>query len=141
MFGFIGETSALPVQVHGGQVYVADRPVGIQAEGCADGEATLFFRPQDVDIVNGAGPAIPGVVVATRRHAATRRIDMEVGAGRHRIEVEVPLDQAINGSRRLALRPRRWKLFPNADQAFPCSGDPTKSVEMVDQAPNERYVI
>ncbi len=140
VFGFIGESSALPVQVQGGQVHLADRPVGIHAEGCADGEATLFFRPQDVEIVNGAGPAIPGLVVATRRHEAARRIDMEVGGGRHRIEVEVPLDQTLNGSGRLALRPRRWRLFPASDQALQC-GAPIKSVEMVDQPPNGRYAI
>jgi sulfate transport system ATP-binding protein len=129
VFGFIGESSALPVHVQDGQVQVADRPVGILANGCGDGDATLFFRPQEVEIVDGPGPVIAGVVVATRRRETNRRVDLEIGAARHRIEIEVPLDRDIHGSGRLALRPRRWKLYPVAGPREPNAGN---QVEFVD---------
>ncbi len=111
VFSFIGESSAIPVEVRDGNVQIVDRPIGLPANGCPDGRATLYFRPQDVDIVNGGGQAIPGVVVGTRRREATRRVDLEVGAGRHRIEIELPTDRHLGGGNQIRLRPRRWKLF------------------------------
>src|SRR3546814_2108132 len=120
VYSFIGESSALPISVRGGQLQIADRPIGIEATafcegGFFEGEATLHFRPHDVELVNGPGPAIAGVVTAVRRHEGVRRVELEVGAGRHRIEIEVPLDRPLNTSGRLSLRPTRWRLFPTGE--------------------------
>lgn len=134
VFGFIGESSAIPVSIRDGQAQFADRPVGICTSACRDGEATLFFRPHDVDLVNGTGPSIPGIVVAMRRHEGTRRVEVEVGAGRHRIEIEVPLDRHLDSSGRLALRLRRWKLFVNNSQAKSGDGCSTSSLKAAAQA-------
>ncbi len=113
VFGFIGESNAVAVSVNSGQLYLADRPIGLHADGAADGDATLFFRPHDVEIVTGPGPSIPGVVVGTRRHGGTRRIETEVGASGQRVEIDVSVDATIGSTGRLALRPRRWRLFPS----------------------------
>lgn len=110
VFGFIGESNAIPVSVRNGHLQIAGRPIGIRAAGAPDGEATLFFRPHDVEVVGETGPAIAGVIVATRRHEGSRRVEAEVGAGRHRIEIDVPLDRRLDGGT-LWLRPRRWKVF------------------------------
>ncbi|SMF83948.1 sulfate transport system ATP-binding protein [Tistlia consotensis] len=120
VYGFIGESSALPVEVDDGEVRTADRPTGLRVEGL-EGPATLFFRPRDVDIVEGAGPSIAGVAVAVRRREDGRRVELEVGPARHRVEVELPLGRRVVTGERLGLRPRRWKLF-SAD-------DPARSVD------------
>ncbi len=114
VFGFIGESNAVLVSVNRGELQIADRPIGLQSDAAADGEGTLFFRPHDVEIVSGPGPSIPGVIVGTRRHGGTRRIELEVGAARQRVEIDVPVETAIGQSGRLSLRPRRWSLFPSA---------------------------
>ncbi len=138
VYSFIGESSALPVSIRDGEVQIADRPIGIRTNAAFDGEATLHFRPHDIELVSGPGPAIPGVVTAVRRHEGVRRIEMEVGAARHRIEVEVPIESQINGSGRLSLRPRRWKLFSNG-KVVPQfdSGGPTEAGPVL-QALNRR---
>ena len=117
VFGFIGESNAIPVTVNRGQVQIADRPIGLHADAAPDGEAMLYFRPHDVDIVNGPGPSIPGVIVGSRRHGGTRRIDMEIGAARQRVEIDVPIETPTGSTGRLSLRPRRWRLFPTAPAA------------------------
>jgi sulfate transport system ATP-binding protein len=117
VFSFNGESNAIPVTVNMGHLQIADRPIGLHSDAAPDGEATLFFRPHDVEIVSGPGPSIPGVIVGSRRHGGTRRIEMEVGASRQRVEIDVPVDAAVGGTGRLLLRPRRWHLFPAASAA------------------------
>ena len=45
VFGFIGESSALPVRVDNGELWLSDRTIGLAAPDVPNGDATLFFRP------------------------------------------------------------------------------------------------
>ncbi len=112
VFSFIGESSKLPVTVETNQLLFADRPLGLDAQGMRDGAATLFFRPHDVEIVEPGHQAIVGVVVASRRTEGTRQVELEVGGGLHRVEIELPVDHPAATRSRIAFRPRRWKVFP-----------------------------
>ncbi|HET7717115.1 MAG TPA: sulfate/molybdate ABC transporter ATP-binding protein [Bauldia sp.] len=109
--GFIGESSALPVRVEDGRVFLDDRPIDIAATG-ADGPRTLVFRPHDVELPGSRPGGIAGRIVAERRHGASRRLDIEIGMRRHRIEVDVPAShpRAAKGDR-IAVLPTRWWLF------------------------------
>ncbi|TGV74914.1 sulfate/molybdate ABC transporter ATP-binding protein, partial [Mesorhizobium sp. M00.F.Ca.ET.149.01.1.1] len=49
VYSFIGESSALPVKVENGEVWLADRPIGLPAPHAPSGEAQLYFRPHDVE--------------------------------------------------------------------------------------------
>jgi sulfate transport system ATP-binding protein len=118
VFGFIGESSSLPVNVRGGHVHFARRAVGIRTYGCVEGEAHLFFRPQDVEIVEEQESSIAGAVVATRRRGSMRRVEMEAGPERHRIEIEMPVEVPVGGDRRLFVRPRRWRLYGRDGEAI-----------------------
>ncbi len=60
VYGFIGESSTLPVKVEGGEVWIADRPIGLPAPDAADGPAKLFFRPHDIDLLDGCSGCIAG---------------------------------------------------------------------------------
>ncbi|ODT20081.1 MAG: sulfate ABC transporter ATP-binding protein [Mesorhizobium sp. SCN 65-12] len=112
VYGFIGESSTLPVKVEGGEVWIADRPIGLPAPDAADGPAKLFFRPHDIDLLDGCSGCIAGTVAASRRVAATRRVELEIGGERQRVEIELPVDHPAAQKSRVAFRPRRWKLFP-----------------------------
>jgi sulfate transport system ATP-binding protein len=112
VYSFIGESSSLPVKVENGEVWIADRPIGLQAPHAPAGDAVLHFRPHDVDLLDGCSGCIAGTVAASRRVAGTRRVELEIGGQRQRVEIELPVDHPAAQKSRVAFRPRRWKLFP-----------------------------
>ena len=120
VYGFIGESSTLPVRVENGEVWLADRNLGLivdQTRGkVTQGEAQLFFRPHDVELVEGCGGCIAGTVVTSRRSGAKRRVELEIGGARERVEIEIPAEHPATEKSRIAFRPRYWKLFA-ADEA------------------------
>ena len=116
VFSFIGESSVLPVRVEHGKVWLDERPLDLAARDVPAGPARLFFRPQDVEVGNDLTGAIPGLVQALRRHGGARRLDVEVEGRGDRIEIELPADYSLSLSGRIAVRPRRYRLYPAATQ-------------------------
>ncbi|GLS33943.1 sulfate transport system ATP-binding protein [Mesorhizobium albiziae] len=114
VFSFIGESSMLPVKVEKGEVWIADRAIGIAAPDTPDGEAVLYFRPHDIELLEGSGGCIAGTVAASRRVAGTRHVELEVGGDRQRVELEIPTSHPASEKTRIAFRPKKWKLFPAA---------------------------
>jgi len=116
VYGFIGESSTLPVRVEKGEVWLVDRNIGLTVEGdVADGDAQLFFRPHDVELLDGCGGCIAGTVVASRRSGGKRCVELEVGGARERVEIEIPAEHPAAEKSRIAFRPRYWKVFPAGD--------------------------
>jgi sulfate/thiosulfate transport system ATP-binding protein len=113
VFGFIGESSALPVTVRAGQIFFHDRLLQAVGDGVSDGAAQMFVRPHDVEVVpeTTAKGALPGRVLAVRRHGAHRRVEIEVGDAHERIEAETPTTFAPELGQQLFVRPRHWRLF------------------------------
>jgi sulfate transport system ATP-binding protein len=110
VFGFIGESSKLDVTVEKGDIWLGDRPLGISgAEG--QGAARLFFRPHDIELVDGDA-ALAGVVASSRRVGGTRRVELELGGKGDRVEIDLPFDHPAGEKSRIAFRPKRWQLFP-----------------------------
>jgi sulfate transport system ATP-binding protein len=112
VFSFIGESSSLPVKVEKGELWIADRAIGISAPDAPDGDAVLYFRPHDIELLEGAGGCIAGTVAASRRVAGTRHVELEVGGDRQRVELEIPTSHPASERTRIAFRPKKWKLFP-----------------------------
>ena len=111
VYGFIGESSSLPVKIEDGQVWISDRPIGLATPELADGEATLYFRPHDIELLEECNGCIAGTVAASRRVAGTRRVELEIGGGRERIEIELPVGHPAIQKSRVAFRPTRWTVF------------------------------
>ncbi|WIY53231.1 sulfate/molybdate ABC transporter ATP-binding protein [Devosia sp. YIM 151766] len=109
VFGFIGESSELKVQVDKGDIWLGDRSLGLVDSG-ADGPGRLFFRPHDIELVEG-GAALAGGVAASRRVGGTRRVELELGAA-HRVEIDLPFDHPLDDRAPIAFRPKRWMLYP-----------------------------
>jgi sulfate/thiosulfate transport system ATP-binding protein len=111
VFSFIGESSVLPVRVDQGNVWLDQHRLDLPAGDVPNGPASLFLRPHDVDVVDNARGAIVGEVSVLRRHAGLRRVDLEVGAERNRIEIELPADLSLNLASPIAFLPRRYRLY------------------------------
>jgi sulfate transport system ATP-binding protein len=111
VFSFIGESSALPVRVNAGRIYLDDHQLALPASEMPDGPAQLYVRPHDLEVVDDAAGAIPGKVTFVRRHNGTRRVEIDVGERRARLEVDVPAESSHLLSGSVAVRPRKWQLF------------------------------
>ena len=110
VFGFIGESSELPVTVENGELWSGGRAIGVPALDSKTGEARLFFRPHDVELVEHDA-SLAGVVTSSRRVGGTRRVELEIGGGGHKVEIDLPFDHPAGEKTRLAFRPKRWRLF------------------------------
>src|SRR5690606_41053722 len=62
--------SSLPVTVEGGQVLIADRPIGLTATDVPDGKALLYYRPHDIELLDGCGGCIAGTVARSEEHTS-----------------------------------------------------------------------
>jgi sulfate transport system ATP-binding protein len=105
------------VRVEQGKVWLDDKPLDLAPGDVPSGPARLFLRPHDVDVVDDEAGAIVGEVCVLRRHAGLRRVDLEVGAKRNRVEIELPAELSLNRAGTVAFRPRRYRLYP-ASQAL-----------------------
>jgi sulfate transport system ATP-binding protein len=112
VFNFIGESSALSVSVENGEVWLGGRAVGLMAPGAGAGPAQLYFRPHDIELVEGGGTGLAGVVAASRRVGGTRRVELEIGGQQQRVEIDLPFDHPAGQKSRIAFRPTRWRLYP-----------------------------
>ncbi|MGF1624871.1 MAG: sulfate/molybdate ABC transporter ATP-binding protein [Alphaproteobacteria bacterium] len=113
VYSFIGESTVLPVTVSAGCVILDGVPLSMPPEDIAEGPASLYLRPHDLDIVAGYTPgAIAGTVTLVRRHNGMRRVELAVGQEGARLELDLPADYAGTLSGRLAVLPRRSCLFP-----------------------------
>ena len=116
VFGFIGESSCLPVLVEHNELWVGARAIGLSAHDAPDGPAELYFRPHDVELVDGEA-CLAGVVASSRRVGGTRRVELEIGGQQQLVEIDLPFDQPAGEKSRIAFRPKRWRLFPRAASA------------------------
>ena len=121
VYGFIGESTALPVVVRAGRVEFEGQALSVPASEVSDGPARLLVRPQDVELVDAASGVVVGDVVAMRRSGSNRRIDVCVGADRSRIEALVSPQHEIAVGDRVGLAFRRHALFPDEAPVAPAA--------------------
>jgi sulfate transport system ATP-binding protein len=110
VYSFIGESSTLPVRIEDGRVWLDDHRTALFRTDAADGDATLYFRPHDIELIEGQTGGITGAVAASRRVAAKRRLELEI-CGKERVEIELPADHQATERSSIAFRPTRWKVF------------------------------
>ncbi len=112
VYGFVGQSNCLNVTVVNGEIALEDRPIGLRAASEPDGPATLYFRPHDVELVEGDLGCLGGRVTASRRVAGTRHLELDLGKTQPPIEIELPPERAFSADHsRIAFRPTKWKLF------------------------------
>ncbi|MBM3096377.1 sulfate ABC transporter ATP-binding protein, partial [Ensifer sp. T173] len=90
VYGFIGQSNALAVTLQNGEIWFEDRPIGLRAPTEPDGPATLYFRPHDIELIDGCGGCLAGLVTASRRVAGTRHLELDLGRNHPHAEIELP---------------------------------------------------
>ena len=116
VFSFIGESSAIPVSIHRGDIQIADRPIGLHSEQCPEGEAILFFRPHD-SRKSCTNPVLPSRAVLGGNPPAWCHPPESNwrSAPAATASKSTCLSGPSLGERgRLFLKPRAWRLFPTA---------------------------
>ena len=116
VFSFIGESSALPVHLAEGRVWLDSRPLDLPQGNLPSGPAQLFLRPHDVEIVVDPERALWGTISTHRRHEGARRVELSVGPKNSRVEIEIPADLRLELAREIAFLPRRYRLYPASAQ-------------------------
>jgi sulfate transport system ATP-binding protein len=118
VFSFIGESSVIPVTVGNGRATLDERLLDLDVGALPDGPAELYLRPEDVTMVTDGGPGIPGLVVSTRRIGGMRRVTIECGLARHRIEFDALADVPIQNSQRLQIRVIGGRVYGAGQEGY-----------------------
>ena len=118
VFSFIGESSVIPVAVGNGRATLDERVIDLDVGTLPDGPAQLYLRPEDVAMVTDGGPGIPGLVVSTRRIGGMRRVTIECGLARHRIEFDAPAEIPIANSQRLQVRVIGGRVYGAGSEGY-----------------------
>ncbi|TDT92583.1 MULTISPECIES: sulfate/molybdate ABC transporter ATP-binding protein [Azorhizobium] len=118
VFGFMGESSRLDVEVRGGAAFAAGGAVAVAIAPVPDGTGSLFVRPQDVSIAMAGTPGMEGIVRGYRRHGAIRRLTVDVAGGVVEADIS-PAVRAENGTK-VAVRFNRARLFPATGAGADC---------------------
>lgn len=118
VFSFIGESSVIPVQIGNGKATLDERVLDLEIGALPDGPAQLYLRPEDVAMITDGGPGIPGLVVSTRRIGGMRRVTIECGLARHRIEFDAPAEVPINNSQRLSVRVNGGRVYGGGAEGY-----------------------
>ncbi len=111
VFDFVGESNRLPVTVRGGRPHFGAHAFDVDPGGAADGEATLFFRPHDVEIVGDGAPALPAVVSLARPRGGATRIEARVEGREAPLEIDYQGRTPPRPGDRIGVRPLRTRLF------------------------------
>jgi sulfate/thiosulfate transport system ATP-binding protein len=118
VFSFIGESSVIPVTVGNGRATLDERLLDLDVGALPDGPAELYLRPEDVTMVTDGGPGTPGLVVSTRRIGGMRRVTIECGLARHRIEFDALADVPIQNSQRLQIRVIGGRVYGAGQEGY-----------------------
>ena len=111
VYGFIGKSSVLPVTARSGELWIGGQSLSLTSQETPDGQAQIFFRPHDVELLDGRSDGIAGKVVAMRRVAGTRHVELKVESANQTVEIELPATHPAALGSRIVFRPSRWKLF------------------------------
>jgi len=114
---FIGESISLPVVIEGGMVRFQGHSIGLDAQGVADGAATLFARPFDMTILPiSAEENLKGAIRRIHGIGPARRIEVALGTDQTEqiIEVDAQRSQQWRIGQQVGLRPEQYRLFPRS---------------------------
>ncbi|PZQ79476.1 MAG: sulfate ABC transporter ATP-binding protein [Ancylobacter novellus] len=118
VFGFMGESSRIEVEVKDGVAIAGTTPIASATQPVPDGPGLLYVRPHDVSLGLPGTPGLRGAVRGFRRHGAIRRVEIEVGSALFEADiaptVRVPIGEQV------AVRLDRARLFAGGGPGVDC---------------------
>jgi sulfate transport system ATP-binding protein len=119
VFRFIGESSALPVEIRDGRAWLGAHALDVPTNDLQCGTADLLIRPTGIELSDQAS-AVPVKVVRVRRTTAARRAEVRVRGAEAHFEIDVPPAMALTPGDELKVRIRRGRIFmPEAGARVP----------------------
>ena len=113
VYGFIGDTNRLDVEVAAGRIRHAGRDIGAAEVDMPNGPGLLFVRPQHVAIADASGDGPRGVLRAIHRIASSWRAEVELADGAL-IEADITDTTRLERGSHVQLHLRTARIFPNA---------------------------
>jgi sulfate/thiosulfate transport system ATP-binding protein len=107
VFDFVGESNSLPVIVVDGQALFGGEPLGAAAD--VTGEARLFFRPHDAELVEEGGVAL--AVQQIHPKGGLLRVEGHVAGIDQIIVIDLPGGTGVTQGTLVRFRPTRSKVY------------------------------
>ena len=111
VYGFIGESIALPVHVENGAVRLNGQALELAADEAAAGSSTLFVRRHDMQVGPAGSGLLEGKVSEIRTFGPIQRAEVALVASRVVIEIDTPRDRDLRIGEIIGLKPRRYRIF------------------------------
>ncbi|MBP0581529.1 sulfate/molybdate ABC transporter ATP-binding protein [Labrys sp. LIt4] len=128
IFGFIGESSRVPVAISQGRILLDGTALPFNADGLPDGPASLFVRPHDVTPVEPGASSLNGLIVAQRRVGATRRLEVALGTQGTVVEVDTASLRSSENNKPVGLKLLNAAVFAANGEARYFRGAATEPV-------------
>ena len=111
VMSFVGDTTSIPVEFDGDRLLYEGQAFDVSLTEPYRGGGRLFLRPGDVEIVDAAAGALPGVILDIRRTTAGHRAHIKLGARDVTIEVALGQSKDIRKGERVGVRILRGRVF------------------------------
>jgi len=108
---FIGHATVVPVTISNHVAWLADCALSIAATGMADGEAQLYLRPTEVQVVAAAAGGPVGSVVAIVRTGAGRRAEVRLSGSNCIVEAELAENVRLAVGDRVGIAVQNGRIF------------------------------
>ncbi|MCK0196558.1 sulfate/molybdate ABC transporter ATP-binding protein [Ancylobacter sp. 6x-1] len=122
VFGFMGESSRIEVDVKDGIAVAGDTAIAAATKPVPDGPGLVYVRPHDISLGLPGTPGLKGRVRGFRRHGAIRRVELEVGSGL--FEADIAPTVRVPVGEKVAVRLDRARLFASGGEGVDCRPPP-----------------
>jgi len=119
--GFIGEASALRVDLRAGRLFIGEHQLPLPAKNGQSGRGRLFVRPQDIEIDAEGANSLQAEIVAVRRTGATRRAEILIPNEAGRVEIDAPAAINFRPGETIPIRFVRGTFFLDGEGAIGAS--------------------
>lgn len=116
VFDFIGRASVLEGRVEGGRFLVDGQTAGVDADGIADGPASLYLRPHDAAL-GAPGAGLQGRVAALARQAGRITVELALPGQPRRLDVDLVAAPGVSTPTvgdTVGVRLLKYRVYPRA---------------------------
>ena len=112
VFGFIGESNRIDVQVRDGAAWLGNQLVDAHASQVPPGPGTTFFRPQHAGLLPEGSGGLSARIKSIHRVGPSVRANLMVEGVGHLIDTVLPLGADLAAGQAVSLRIDRARTFP-----------------------------